>query len=531
MAGALVGRLAGAMSAALVAAVLVTAAGPAARAAGQPPELPDASQELHLAPGGELKLYENLTRGNLTVPGTLAAGSVRLTDSHTGRPVPLTGTGTEATGSATRIFLPQLPLGEYHLDTDLGRSTIIVTSSSSGATEAPPTPASETPGAGRLILAMSVAAAILVGVSMRRRRGLAVLASGTLLAAGAGVALAFGAGQPTQVNALATSTQACTGVDCKVQDLIAVYDTGGTRALHAALVADKDPYCHQAAHEVGFELWRRDGDVDLAVERMSAACEYGLIHGTAEAMAVFASDQEFPELIEEFCYRGTGPAMQQLCLHGAGHATIWRTNGDLEAAYELCEQMPRVEGTYECHGAAVMEWADRGADINYAVTEGILDLADLSTHELARDSLLEVCANGPRDGFFRNRCYLGLNFRTGSAEDNVSWCSEKEQFVKECFGALGENIHQFVPRTSSTEMPSAAELYDHAQHCLEAPTRGAALECATQAARMTAVSFKSKALSQEFCALWPERDQQYCTTTTRRTLGELKLIGVTVDQT
>ncbi|MFM7087933.1 MAG: hypothetical protein ACKOW9_00135 [Candidatus Paceibacterota bacterium] len=192
-------------------------------------------------------------------------------------------------------------------------------------------------------------------------------------------------------------------------------------------------HCHDTAHYVGFESYRRDLSLVNATQRATTACVYGVIHGTTEAIAVFSSDEEFPKNAIKFCSMFEDPTVSEYCIHGAGHATVMRTNGNLERALELCG--PLTDGDHRCVGPALMEWM---------VWRNELRDPDKAKARLGGpDQPLEICSTIKSESSVRAACYEALHLANIKNPDlSVNWClTEEKEFSVECFAGIGKDLH------------------------------------------------------------------------------------------
>lgn len=468
-----------------------------------------------LLPGVTVTLQENVTRRPLFLEGRVPADAIAVVDDLSGRPVPLTGAKAAYEGGRTRVLLPQLPAGTFTVTFPAGQAHIMV----GDRTVAGMVPSTGANSPLVWCFALGVVCFGVVVAITRSRRGFVfgVLAGGAAATAAClGALLALP--QPA-------SAQDCTDDSCRVAAFVTVFDDGGAPALSAALNAFPGTQCHQVAHEVGYVLWRRDPDADAVADRMVFGCDEGVPHGTVEAMAAFSSDADFPQLLDRLCRAPADERIVATCFHAGGHATIWRTNGDLAAAYALCDNVDSPAGPYECHGSAVMEWADRWESASRAGTPSLV------APQL--DQPMNVCLEGPRDPLFRAGCYLGTNHRNASPEEAAAWCLEREEFVVSCFSALGENLPYFSanlhPEQEMDPDNNPLRVIDalaHVELCHRAPSAEGQDICARQVARIFSWLRRAPSEAEELCRTYPQSFRPACTDEVARAFDEMSQLGV-----
>jgi len=422
-----------------------------------------------------------------------ARSPIVLVDDLTGLQVPLTGARETTESGRVSIHLPQLPMGRFVASWEGGEFVMDVSNAGEMSFDYSERSADDANVPYHFLL---LAAGFTTGllVFKRSRKLAALVATGTLLLS-AGVwrttteprtlygQVAWDACK-LEINGDAASS-------CMVNTLLDHIDDDQIPALAALLASNNDPLCHEVVHRVGFHTWRTTRDVALAQSIMVPGCENGLIHGIVESMATFTDDEEFPELLLEFCGASADEFAKRACLHGGGHATIWRTNGDITRAWELCGKLPIYD---ECMGSAVMEWADRWED---GQKNGNLTVLPKIAEPM------ELCRLGPDTFLFKSGCYMGTNHRTGNAANAARWCREREPAVHldACFSAIGENLLYFeLPFIVAPDIelvPSMA--LNHSTACSMAPTASARDACMTALSRVFVTMRISKSEGNEVC--------------------------------
>ncbi len=429
--------------------------------------------------------------------GTPETAKVVLTDTLTGLDVPLAGIGISSTGGRTVAHIPQLPPGEFLLSWPGGSRNIEVESPGSG-TAYIAEPGTNDRGTATVILLLGASAAVVVGLLLRRRGRLVTIAAVIAIGGGATLAafaLSGGSGGAARDWETCNFEQdANQQLLCKSSYLVGEFENGRYADVAALMSTNRDPMCHDVAHRTSFHIWRTTRDADLAAKLLIPGCDDGLIHGVAESIATFTADRDLADELIAFCTSAKEQFQIRACLHGGGHATIWRTNGDLEQAWEICREIPRdlvdsYDASEECMGSAVMEWADRWSTQKRQGKR--LVRPDL-------DEPMALCLDGPDTHTFRQGCYLGTNHRTGDAAHAANWCLERETQTAACFSAVGENLPYFeTPQTAIKLTPDRA--LHHAQACGLAPDDVAKEECARAMSRVFTIMNVSKTLGMEVC--------------------------------
>lgn len=430
-----------------------------------------------------------------------ARSPIVLVDDLTGLDVPLTGAMETMESGRVSIHLPQLPMGRFVASWEGGKFTMDVSNAGQASFDYSEKSTDDANVPYHfLLLAAGFATGLLV---FKRSRKLAtlVVTSTLLLSAGVWRTTAEPRTLYGQVawDACNLEPNGDAATSCKVNTLLKHIHDGQVPALAALVASNNDPLCHEVVHRVGFHTWRTTRDTALAQSIMVPGCDNGLIHGIVESMATFTEDEKFPELLLEFCAANADEFAKRACLHGGGHATIWRSNGDITRAWELCEKLPtgRIPGVNvydECMGSSVMEWADRWKE---GQKNGKLTVLPETAEPM------ELCLMGPDSRLFKSGCYMGTNYRTGNAANAARWCVEEESAVHldACFMAVGENLPYFeLPLIVTPDiklLPSMA--LNHSTACSMAPTVSARDACMTALSRVYVTMRLSKSEGNEVC--------------------------------
>ena len=450
---------------------------------------------------------EYLTPPYVLLPGRLENGDVTLVDDLTGGDIPLARKGivvAAGSGNASKVHLPQLPAGTFTLKHPGGdlRITILSFDGTLGPTVEP----RQAPWA---VYVLAAGFGLLLLAARRNPRMLVVLLAGGVLTIG-GVALL--AGRDRQDDGLLIEWAACEGSNgvskdqlaCKVDALLERLEREEYDAVRDAVSRTDDPSCHEVTHRASYHVWRTTRDAERAEKLLIPGCDDGLIHGVSESMATFSSDDDFPDLLTDFCSVAVEDFARLACFHGGGHAAVWRTNGDLEASFALCERFPSEKIGYpadeECKGSAVMEWAERWTRERNEGGSTLLPRID---------DPMTICLSGPATELFRLGCYLGTNFRSSDARGAAAWCNDREKFLNACYAALGENLPYF--ETPETTIPLTGErALNHLASCTLASSADARAGCVRSAVRVYSVLRLSPDDGERLCGDVEAADTAAC---------------------
>ncbi len=141
-----------------------------------------------------------------------------------------------------------------------------------------------------------------------------------------------------------------------VKELTAIVDRQDPRAALAELQRrmDTDPYvfknCHEMAHEIGHEAYKKYGDFMTALKYQDVTCGDGYLHGVIEERFMHVKDI-YAEL-KQVC--GKYGTKADRCYHGVGHGLMYYTNNDLPKALKICE-MYAGRARKRCYEGAFME--------------------------------------------------------------------------------------------------------------------------------------------------------------------------------
>lgn len=470
----------------------------------------DAPSRSALIEAGEVYEFSELAAPTeLTVTGVS-----RIIDDLTGRVVVLRG--VEDTDEGTTLVLPQLPVGTFTVEIGAERATLRITPEAG-------TPIELDELGGRVVpLLLSTAVLLLVLALMLRIRGRSRFLTLLLLPL---VALPLVYDDPGRQEV--SSWESCAAYltadpretellrrNCKVRFLLDMLGENGSGAaeVEAYMRQATDPVCHEVAHLVGFYFSRTTTDPLVASRALLPGCDDGMAHGVLEALSLFNDDEAFLAVTAELCDRFPGGAMRRTCSHGLGHAMLWRTNGDLLKAHELClrtadlreggqteafarKVLPVTDDVFshrdECFSAAVMEWSDRW--------EFERRVGRPSSLLPALAEPMDICLREGLTEIFYVGCYLGTNYRTRDAAAAARRCNESAEYPVSCFAAIGDNLVLFTEANLGVELTELRAL-GHASACSLAVDPGAADACAAALAHRYLLNIRDGAKGESLCA-------------------------------
>lgn len=423
----------------------------------------------------------------------IAGDTVRIEDTLSGRL--LVARGAENAGDGLRVRIPQLPVGTFTIRTGNGTATVNVVPEAGVPVELDGT--TGRPSRLPALAALLGSGALVVVALRRKKRALLILP----VLAGVGALFLLQDGERNDVE----SWESCAANlgrspretellrrNCKVRFMLGMLgeDGSGAEKTEKYMRSVVDPVCHEVVHLVGFYFSRMNPDPEIAARAMLPGCEDGMVHGVLEALSMFNDDRGFIATADETCGSYPSARMRKTCAHGIGHATLWRTNGDLEKAWELCatttdrveeghteafarKVLPLQQTTFssrdECHAASVMEWSDRWEFERRAGTTRTL-LPEL-------DEPMDVCDVEGFSELFYVGCYLGTNYRNRDPVEAADRCNDRAPHLISCFATIGDNLVLFAE--SNLGVPLTRQIaIEHSRACSLAREDAAADACA-----------------------------------------------------
>jgi hypothetical protein len=182
------------------------------------------------------------------------------------------------------------------------------------------------------------------------------------------------------------------------------------------------PACHVQAHDLGRALYALRGDVGVALRECGTRCTSACMHGVVGEAFGNSDPASIAEKMSSFCDSG---AMKELyrpgnCAHGIGHALMFTTGDDVDAALNACLYFHQPGMRYYCATGIYMELL---VPVNKGKARPVLhDPCDLHPEFAAacfryrartllregqtRDKLLDACL--ALDEPMRRGCFHGL---------------------------------------------------------------------------------------------------------------------------
>lgn len=384
--------------------------------------------------------------GFYIIDGLVEPEQVKLVDLKYGHEIPLTG-DVSYEGSSSKVFTPELPDGSYELSWDGGSRSIDISGRYSYTLK--DVEGFFSPG---VIFVLLVSLVILVFAGRLKGRARVGVGFGMVAFLLFGLVWFSGSagGLPSSSKCDYESMEGEEYLGCIMPIAYEVAFKQPSKLGDFVKRSEKSALCHEYSHLLGFETFRKDLSLEAAFQRASTVCGLGLIHGTTEAIAVYNSDEDYPNVIKEFCGKFEDLNVRDLCMHGGGHATVMRTGGNIIRALELCDALSG--GDITCVSPALMEWS-----VWY------LESPD---RELAKERLqvpdepFALCLTVDSDSRVRAGCYEGLSMLYQDSTDKlVSWCNESDPgFEVECLASIGKNAFYFFDKGGEVDVNDALKV-------------------------------------------------------------------------
>lgn len=123
--------------------------------------------------------------------------------------------------------------------------------------------------------------------------------------------------------------------------------------------------CHPVVHAIGRELFQQVGTIHNAFSACDQTCHSGCYHGvverflwgeaSADGVPLHVSQALIQQKVAAACPSDAAPRLRFQCLHGLGHAVLYFNGDQLNAALELCDQLPDAWSRRSCYGGVFME--------------------------------------------------------------------------------------------------------------------------------------------------------------------------------
>ena len=220
-------------------------------------------------------------------------------------------------------------------------------------------------------------------------------------------------------------------------EIYGVYPTQEiTIELNALTQRQKDKWCHEVMHYMGWKAYETEQDIAQAFLNSSELCDSGMYHGVMEEFLRregLSSDIE--TLVRTVCVESlashpeSSAGVLSLCYHGLGHGLMYITSSDLKRSLELCDALESQADAGTCYSGVFMEFnssKDLGPLSNHR------DLSDFSYCTELNEKHVEDC-------YFRQ----GLNnfsFTDGDVKSAMELCLRvPEEYHFGCFTGVGSN--------------------------------------------------------------------------------------------
>lgn len=379
-----------------------------------------------------------LSPRKISIPFVENSSDIYLTDS-TGRQIPLTGNGTQIDADQTSIFPPKLSQGSYTITYPGGTKMFAVGE----------TLLAESTSRNLTLIWVVTGSALLLGVILftTRRR---VLALGCTLVA-IMLPFAFTMFSPTLDT---RAPDPCLGIydlevsrRCMFEHIQSVLDADGAAqainrltALSAGVNTSWSLVCHEIAHNIGQRSWREASNTENLVKAGTLSCGFGYFHGLLESVGMYSTDSDFPSaaltvcaaLEKHFPYAEQSGSILE-CMHGIGHASMWRHNENLLAARRVCVGLSEELWQTECDAGSVMSWV-------FAREASRTENRPQDAPEPVVTKSLDLCS--PPLGTPTPGCVSGALFGTLKDEytDSVTWCLANPDLRDVCINSLRMRI-------------------------------------------------------------------------------------------
>ena len=383
-----------------------------------------------------------LSPRKISIPFVENSADVYLTDS-TGLRIPLTGNGTQIDDGQTSIFPPKLAHGSYTITYPGGTKMFSVGD----------TLLAESASRNLPLIWVVTGSVLFLGIILfaTRRR---VLALGCTLVA-IMLPFAFTMFSPT------LDTQApdpCLGIyddtaskRCMFEHIQAVLNTDGAAqavdrltVLSARANTSWGLACHELAHSIGQRVWREASKTENLVKAGTLSCGFGYFHGLLESVGMYSTDSDFPgaaltvcaALEKHFPYAEKSGSIVE-CMHGIGHASMWRYNENLLAARRVCAGLSKELWQRECDAGSIMSWV-------FAREASRTENRPQDAPEPVVNKALDLCS--PPLGTPTPGCVSGALFGTLKDEytDSVTWCLKNPDQRDICVSSLRMRIVTWI---------------------------------------------------------------------------------------
>lgn len=258
-------------------------------------------------------------------------------------------------------------------------------------------------------------------------------------------------------------------------------------------------HCHQEAHYLGQEAYKRKKDIRKVFSESSYACLGGLFHGAVEGYFIekniqvgSGNDQQIAAQVPKICgkkeeYERTQDFTE--CNHGMGHALMFLTDDDLIRALKLCDTLPNGNQQSLCYTGAFMQNADGTANSEHP-SKYLKEGDPLYTCTLLEEKYLNQCYT-----------YAALTKTQADVVASANVCRQvPEKYQKDCFNTVGRD------RTMFSANPQELK-----SECLKIPEPPFSAECFNGAAYNLVVRFNyTSSIPQNFCKALEQTQKAAC---------------------
>lgn len=226
-----------------------------------------------------------------------------------------------------------------------------------------------------------------------------------------------------------------------LNDLAAsAYDTLPVGDIAAAMntlsFEQKDHWCHETMHYLGWRAYEVEGDISQAFLVSSELCDSGMYHGVVERylrQEGLASD--IPAFISNVCeesleeHPDSSEGTRSLCYHGLGHGLMYITASDLQGSLDLCDTLSQNVG--DCYGGVYMEYA---ANKEVAPPEGA------SQKDLSDPTYCQSLSEAQQSSCYGRQGINNLMVTLGDVDEAMRLCEQLPQkHHYNCFQGVGAN--------------------------------------------------------------------------------------------
>lgn len=212
-----------------------------------------------------------------------------------------------------------------------------------------------------------------------------------------------------------------------------------TGELNTLTYQQKDRWCHETMHYLGWRVYDRQQDIGKAFTEASELCDSGMYHGISEE---YLSQQGMSDTIENtiqnICTESLAKTPEYsegtvaLCQHGLGHALMYLTSSNLQKSLDYCDNLGDKKDN--CYGGVYMEYTG-----SYIVGP-LKNAADLSDSTFCKD-LKEHQKHECYKRVGANNLSLSAGETGNDVEQAMRQCLKVEEgFQHDCFLGVGSNI-------------------------------------------------------------------------------------------